>query len=144
MVEREIEKQSNHLVIKVKGSVRGEVQSLSNEIRRVSNEAEKVRNDSNERFGVLRDNIDAQINPASRMPRVDSLPDCEPHNPWRSGISASLLNINKIFLEGLGPRPVRDFESFPVDGLLPYVYLRLKPVAVFRQDKSQKRQSCSL
>ena len=82
----------------------------------VSNEVEKVRNDSNERSGVLRDNIDAQNNPASRMPRVDSLHDCEPLNPWRSGISAYLLN-NMIFLKDLGPRPVRDFESFPVEGL---------------------------
>ena len=41
------------------------MQSLSNEICQVSNEVEKVRNDSNERFGVLRENIDAQNNPAS-------------------------------------------------------------------------------
>ena len=138
MIARAIEKQSHQLVTQVEGSVRGEVQYLSNEIRQVSNKVEQVKNDSNERFGVLRDDIDAQTNPASRMPRVDSLPDCEPHNPWRSGISASLLNNNMIFLEGLGPRPVTDFERFPVDGLLPYVYLRLKPEAVFRQDKVPK------
>ena len=73
----------------------------------------------------------------SLMPSIDSLPPYDESNPWRSALRAPCQN-NMLTIEGLGTRPVSDFEFFPTDGQLPYVYVCLSESASVREDKVPK------
>ena len=74
---------------------------------------------------------------AEPMPPTDSWPEFDPGNPWRSArfapISRGLLTI-----EGVGTRPLKDFERYPPDADLPYCYVRLHPDATVREDRVPK------
>ena len=73
----------------------------------------------------------------SLMPSVQSLPPFDESNPWRSALRAPCQN-EMITIEGLGTRPISDFEVFPPDGEFPYVYVRLNQLASIREDKVPK------
>ena len=73
----------------------------------------------------------------SLMPSVRSLPPYDEQNPWRSALRAPCQN-DMITVEGLGTRPISDFEVFPPDGTFPYVYIRLNELASVREDKVPK------
>ena len=74
---------------------------------------------------------------ADPMPPSDSLPDYDPGNPWRSArfapVSKGLLTI-----EGVGTRPLKDFERYPPEADLPFCYVRLHPDATVREDRVPK------
>ena len=71
------------------------------------------------------------------LPPTDSLPDFDPQNPWRSTKYASLSG-GMLTIEGIGTRPIPDFERFPVDGEFPYVWVRLSQEASVREAKVPK------
>ena len=68
------------------------------------------------------------------MPPADALPDFEPQNPWRSAryapFSGSMLTI-----EGVGTRPISDFERHPPEAELPFCFVRLSQEASIREDR---------
>ena len=66
---------------------------------------------------------------ADQMPPANSLPEMDPAKPWRSVRLAPVVG-DTVFLEGLGSRPLADFERFPPGADLPFCYLRLSPDAV--------------
>ena len=71
------------------------------------------------------------------MPPVSSLPAFDPWNPWRSALCAPFVD-GHLTIEGLGTRPLSDFERFPPDGALPNCYVRLSDSASVREDKVPK------
>ena len=88
------------------------------------------------------DNLQSQILSMSRseealMPSTTSLPPYDESNPWRSARHAPCQN-NMLTLEGLGTRPLSDFEVFPPNGVFPYVFVRLSQSASIRDDKVPK------
>ena len=90
--------------------------------------------------------------PSLRMPLAADLPQQDPMNPWRDG---RYVNNDKgtLFVEGLGFRPISDFDFFPGRDAFPYCWLRLSPEASVRTDKVPREtviyplaraQSCAL
>ena len=76
--------------------------------------------------------------PASlQMPPQSLLPPMDPANPWRPAIHAPLQD-GMLTIEGLGTRPVSDFERAPEGYDLPCCYVRLTQDALIRQDKVPK------
>ena len=75
----------------------------------------------------------------SLMPLVQSLPPFDELNPWRSALRAPCQN-DMITMEGLGTRPISDFEVFPPRGKFPYIYVRLSELASIREDKVPKER----
>ena len=73
----------------------------------------------------------------SLMPSASSLPPFDESNPWRSALRAPRQN-NMLTIEGLGTRPMSDFEVFPPNGVFPHVYVRLSQSASIREDKVPK------
>ena len=85
------------------------------------------------------DRMQSQIHSMGRseevlMPSTTSLPPYDESNPWRSALHAPCQN-NMLTLEGLGTRPLSDFEVFPPNGVFPHVYVRLSQSASIREDK---------
>ena len=68
------------------------------------------------------------------LPPVDSLPPFDPANPWRPALYAPFAE-GFLTIEGLGTRPIADFERFPQNAELPYCYVRLSDDATFREDR---------
>ena len=88
------------------------------------------------------DRMQSQIQSLGRseevlMPSTTSLPPFDESNPWRSALRAPCQN-NMLTIEGLGTRPLTDFEVFPPNGVFPYVYVRLSQSASIREDKVPK------
>ena len=88
------------------------------------------------------DTMQSQILSMSRseealMPSTTSLPPFDESNPWRSARHAPCQN-NMLTLEGLGTRPLSDFEVFPPNGVFPYVFVRLSQSASIRDDRVPK------
>ena len=86
------------------------------------------------------------------MPPANSLPDFDPQNPWRSALYAPSTD-ELLTIEGIGTRPISDFERYPPTAALPFCYVRLSPEAAIREDKvpketiifpREKAQSCFL
>ena len=86
------------------------------------------------------------------MPPANSLPPFDTQNPWRSALYAPFTD-ELLTIEGIGTRPISDFERHPPTAELPYCYVRLSPEAVIREDKvpketiifpKEKAQSCFL
>ena len=73
----------------------------------------------------------------SLMPSASSLPPYDESNPWRSALRAPCQN-NMLTIEGIGTRPMSDFEVFPPNGVFPHVYVRLSQSASIREDKVPK------
>ena len=73
----------------------------------------------------------------SLMPSAHSLPPFDESNPWRSALRAPCQN-EMLTIEGLGTRPISDFEVFPPNGVFPHVYVRLSQSASIREDKVPK------
>ena len=71
---------------------------------------------------------------APLLPPQDSLPDMDSSNPWRPAIYAPISN-GMITIEGLGTRPITDFERHPASAELPNCYVRLNREASIREDK---------
>ena len=65
---------------------------------------------------------------------VASLPPPIPNNPWRLALVAP-IHGEQIYFEGLGYRPISDFETHPVNTAPPHCYMRLNPEASVREDK---------
>ena len=88
------------------------------------------------------DRLQSQIQSLGRseealMPPVSSLPPFDESNPWRSALRAPCQN-NMLTIEGVGTRPLTDFEVFPPNGVFPNVYVRLSQSASIREDKVPK------
>ena len=71
------------------------------------------------------------------MPSASSLPPFDEANPWRSALRAPFQN-NMLTIEGVGTRPITDFEVFPPNGVFPNVYVRFSQSAAIREDKVPK------
>ena len=71
------------------------------------------------------------------MPPIDSLPDLDPSNPWRSARYAPLVG-GMLSVEGFGTRPASDFERYPPEANFPFCYVRLNQEAAVREDKVPK------
>ena len=71
------------------------------------------------------------------LPPASDLPKFDPSNPWRSARYAPLVN-GMLTVEGVGTRPVEDFETFPPNATFPFCYVRLHSDATVREDKVPK------
>ena len=72
--------------------------------------------------------------PLNVLPPVDSLPPYDPSNPWRPALFAPFAG-GLLTIEGLGTRPISDFERFPQNAELPNCYVRLSEDAAIREDR---------
>ena len=86
------------------------------------------------------------------LPPSDSLPDFDTQNPWRSARYAPCAD-GMLTIEGLGTRPLSDFERFPAEEGVPLssCYVRLSAEVSVRDDRvpketvllpREKAQSC--
>ena len=64
----------------------------------------------------------------------NTLPPFDVANPWRIAVTCVTSGDN-VTVEGLGTRPIADFEKHPKDATWPNCYIRLKPEASVREDK---------
>ena len=71
------------------------------------------------------------------MPPADSLPNMDRSNPWRSARFAP-VSEGMLTIEGIGTRPLGDFERFPPGAQLPFCYVRLSAQASVREDRVPK------
>ena len=67
------------------------------------------------------------------LPHPSELPPMQSDNPWRAATTAP-ISEGQLFFEGLGFRPIEDFETFPEEGVLPNCWVRLKSDASVRED----------
>ena len=74
------------------------------------------------------------VAPHMMLPAVESLPTYDSSNPWRPALFAPYAG-GLLTIEGLGTRPITDFERFPENAELPYCYVRLSEDAAIREDK---------
>ena len=79
----------------------------------------------------------AQAAAAPSLPPATSLPDNDPNNPWRPALYAP-YHGGMLTIEGIGTRPLEDFEHFPVSAELPHCYVRLSQDASVREDRVPK------
>ena len=80
------------------------------------------------------DRAQSKASSVDPMPEANSLPDMEPQNPWHSARFAPVAG-DMLYLEGLGSRPITDFERFPPHADLLFCYVRLSHEAALREDK---------
>ena len=66
-----------------------------------------------------------------------TLPTLDVANPWRIAVTCVTSGDN-VTVEGLGTRPIADFERHPKDAIWPDCFIRLKPEASVREDKIPK------
>ena len=72
--------------------------------------------------------------PTQGMPPSDNLPPFDPSNPWRPAIYAPVSD-GTLTIEGVGTRPISDFEIFPHGASPPFCFVRLREEASIREDR---------
>lgn len=110
---------------------------IDNFIDHSSSTSAELQRNLDARLGAMETRLLSQEFPAAMMPSSENLPEGDPQNPWRSGIAIPVIN-NMLFIDGLGNRPISDFEIFPPGAKYPYCFLRLSPNASIRQDRVPK------
>ena len=96
------------------------------------------------RMGSLRSEIVQDLrsfhptpDPSQQMPLASELPPQDPLNPWRDG-RFIINDKGTLYVEGLGFRPMSDFDYHPSPDAFPNCWLRLRPDASIRMDKIPK------
>ena len=127
--------------------VRTDMSQVRSDVSTVRSEVSTVRSDMSTMETSLRTEVSSvaaqvrdlpSLDPARMaMPSVDSLPAFDPQNPWRSAAFAPLAG-GMLTIEGIGTRPISDFERFPPEKELPFCYVRLSEEASIREDRVPK------
>ena len=124
-------------LIGIRSSIKSDMADLATEM---SSTVQTLEEKFDSKVNALANNLSDRKpgdSPSPDMPPTDSLPDFEPQNPWRSARYAP-FSAGMLTIEGIGTRPISDFERYPPEGRLPYCFVRLSQEASVREDRVPK------